>query len=65
MADFCMQCCVEELEVPAESNDLKGLCGEGFTIDVLCEGCGYTTVDKDGRCLKHDRHEDRRTNEHE
>lgn len=50
MADFCWQCLERELapECP-ECNDLAGLCVEGETANVLCEGCGVITVDHQGK----------------
>lgn len=48
MADFCLQCS-EEHGFP--ENDVSGLCKEDEMIPVLCEGCGNTFVDHEGRCL--------------
>jgi hypothetical protein len=56
MADFCKQCS-EEL-FGKDFEDLKGLSrehseplapGEGYI--VICEGCGLTVVDEDGKCI--------------
>lgn len=47
MADFCKQC-TEYLYPPSIDNDFSYI--EVLT-DVLCEGCGFTTVDKGGICV--------------
>lgn len=59
MADFCKQCS-EEL-YGENLGDLKGL--EKGRRKVLCEGCGFTLVDEEGRCIspycpKHSRNEE-------
>ena len=62
MADFCRQCWEDvSLDKEEEYNsifnfylhtgDLEGLCKEGETIQVLCEGCGNTFVDHTGKCV--------------
>lgn len=48
MADFCRQCSIELFG--EDFKDLAGLCKEGEVVTVICEGCGYTTVDCDGNC---------------
>lgn len=48
VADLCKQCSEEIYQLDGE--DLAGLCGKGFIIDVLCEGCGLTFVDENGFC---------------
>ena len=53
MADFCKQC-ADELNLPNE--DLVGITTEEDMLDkkyqlVICEGCGYTQVDPQGKCL--------------
>jgi len=48
MADYCAQC-AKALGFEGE-RDLAGLCGEGETASVICEGCGFTYVDREGRC---------------
>jgi hypothetical protein len=57
MADFCKQCS-EEL-FGKDFGDLKGLISEeevkkGFGAVVICESCGYTLVDHEGRCVASD-----------
>jgi hypothetical protein len=53
MADFCKQCSEEIFG--EDHGDLKPLnpepleAGEGYA--VLCEGCGPTLVDNEGKCL--------------
>jgi hypothetical protein len=54
MADFCWNCTVQILGMPAEENDLKGLTTEadtaaGLYASVLCEGCGFILVDHTGK----------------
>ncbi|WP_373081964.1 hypothetical protein [Zhongshania sp.] len=59
MSDFCKQCSTEIFG--RDIGDLKGLGGkrrlkqwqldEGFGWKALCEGCGPTLVDDDGRCV--------------
>lgn len=51
MADFCLQCSATIFCAEAGQNDFVGLCGEQEMVPVLCEGCGVTVVDKDGRCI--------------
>jgi hypothetical protein len=57
VADFCRQC--SAVDFPDinydEHGDLVGLCAPGETIDVICEGCGWTVpVDHRGECQVHD-----------
>ena len=52
MADFCKDCS-EEL-FGRDCGDLKGLITEdqwkeGYAAPVICEGCGYTYVDHEGK----------------
>ncbi len=56
MADFCKQCSTDIFGQDFE--DMKGLgkgedvaLKEGWGYSVLCEGCGYTLVDEDGKCI--------------
>jgi hypothetical protein len=50
VADFCWTCLAGGIypEHP-ERNDLHGLCAAGEVVDVLCEGCGFITVDHEGK----------------
>ena len=52
MADFCSQCARELLG--EDCGDMRGLCGPGEVVSVLCEGCGGTLVDSEGRCQFHE-----------
>lgn len=53
MADFCQQCSIELFN--EDFGDLADL-GQGRKLSqgdgwlCLCEGCGPTTVDDEGRC---------------
>ena len=57
MADFCWQCTENVLGIPPEKNDFAGVgkddppLKEGEGYEVLCEGCGFTLVDKTGKCI--------------
>lgn len=58
MADFCKQCS-EEL-FGEDYGDLSDLLRDGFIkysnyeVSVICEGCGFTIVDKLGACVSKD-----------
>ena len=52
MADFC-QGCSEDLGIP---NGLSGLLTkseveDNLVMQVICEGCGVTFVNNDGKCV--------------
>ena len=56
MADFCKQCSTELFG--EDFHDLAHLMDEdkydtkhGWGAGVLCEGCGPTTVDYEGKCF--------------
>lgn len=52
MADFCYDCCLEFFsanEEEASQNDFAGIVRGNERYFCLCEGCGWITVDKDGR----------------
>lgn len=58
MADFCMQCTVEDhlwdgLDAfnYSECGDLAKVVEPGQLYQCICEGCGPTVVDHEGRCL--------------
>mgnify|MGYP003656864063 FL=1 len=56
MASFCYQC-TDELfgEEHAHENDFVGLVRHNERYYGLCEGCGWITMDKDGkRVEEHD-----------
>ena len=36
-----------------DTGDLAGICEEDEIAIVLCEGCGYIQVDKDGKRLRY------------
>jgi hypothetical protein len=54
MADFCSQCSIELF-----GEDFKDLANlgngkplrENFGWMAICEGCGHTVVDNDGKCV--------------
>jgi len=54
MADFCSQCSIETF-----GEDFKDLANlgndkplrEGFGWITICEGCGHTVVDDNGKCV--------------
>jgi len=51
MADFCLDC-AENLfgkELPSDFEGILTEEEEGYTISVLCEGCGYIEVDHLGK----------------
>lgn len=57
MADFCKQCSLELFNEDCE--DLRGLITEEEVRDgkgalVICEGCGPTLVDHEGKCIAGD-----------
>ena len=50
MADFCDQCTSELFgEERADKNDFAGFVRGNERYYVMCEGCGWITVDKDGK----------------
>lgn len=58
MADFCKQCSIDMFG--ADYRDLAGLItpeevysGNEYPT-VICEGCGFITVDPDGNCISDD-----------
>lgn len=54
MADFCNQCKVElGLNQEHDSSDYPdyGPLAEGKGWAVICEGCGYTVIDRKGNCI--------------
>lgn len=52
MADFCKQC--SERVFGEDFRDLEGLCEEGQTVQLICEGCGNAEVDHEGVCINPD-----------
>lgn len=54
MADYCLQCSVT-LGAPEGWSDMAGLFEDDpedpKCVAVLCEGCGFTFVDVDGKCV--------------
>ena len=52
MADFCHQCSMEMFG--QDFHDLAGFVSYGHKGKVLCEGCGFTWVDHEGRCVSAD-----------
>ena len=56
MADFCKQCSIELFG--ADTKDMAGLSTAEDTTNslfcgVICEGCGGTQVDHEGKCIHH------------
>lgn len=51
MSEFCRQCSIELFH--EDFFEFEGLCLEGERVDVMCEGCGPTSVDSRGECLFH------------
>ena len=50
MADFCYECTSELFgEEHADKNDFAGFVRGNERYYVMCEGCGWITVDKDGK----------------
>lgn len=52
MADFCQQCSIDIFG--EDFKELAYLCEEGMYVTVICEGCGVTCVDHEGRCCVDD-----------
>ena len=57
MAEFCRQCSLTSLGIPDDEylKDLEGLTTpeetkQGILALVICEGCGFVSVDHTGRC---------------
>jgi hypothetical protein len=51
MASFCYDCTSELIGDP-EDNDFAGIVDQNERLHCLCEGCGWITVDEDGRRLE-------------
>ena len=49
MADFCQQCLIDMYG--EDLGDMAGLCEPGYVVTALCETCGPTRVDHDGKCV--------------
>ncbi|MQF98539.1 MAG: hypothetical protein FI729_03280 [SAR202 cluster bacterium] len=52
MANFCYDCCLELFsgsEEEAMENDFAGIVRNNEKYFCLCEGCGWITVDKNGK----------------
>jgi len=55
MADFCYDCSLEFFcgnEEEALQNDFAGIVRRDEKYFCLCEGCGWITVDKDGKKIE-------------
>lgn len=52
MADFCKQCSI--VHFGKDFRELAKISDPGELADVICEGCGFTTVDSEGVCVKAD-----------
>ena len=64
MADFCKQC-TEYYFGKGKKNDLSGFSTKkdtkkGVYVNVLCEGCGFTWVDHNGKCVANHEHNERK-----
>lgn len=57
MSEFCAQCTQAMfgdsiVQFPgAEHGDYAGMCAPDEIVLVMCEGCGFTYVDGEGRCI--------------
>ena len=49
MAGFCKQC--SKALFHDEENDFERCCEKNESVEVVCEGCGLTTVDWKGKCV--------------
>lgn len=49
MADFCYNCIPDLFDIPAEKNDLAGLCKDDEIVPAICEGCGPNWFDHEGK----------------
>ena len=57
MASFCYDCCLELFcgtEEEALENDFAGIVRRIERYFCLCEGCGWITVDRDGKKVEED-----------
>ena len=55
MASFCYECTAELFgEEHADENDFAGIVHTGERYYCLCEGCGWITVDKEGKKVEED-----------
>jgi hypothetical protein len=52
MAEYCWQCTEKHLGIPGDRNDFAGLASKEYEkYPTVCEGCGGTVVDHEGRCV--------------
>tara|TARA_R100000008_G_C3475319_1_gene111071 strand:- start:339 stop:509 length:171 start_codon:yes stop_codon:yes gene_type:complete len=55
MADFCHDCTANLFgEEHADTNDFAGVVRKNERYLCLCEGCGWITVDGDGKKVEED-----------
>jgi hypothetical protein len=57
MASFCYDCCLKLFcgtEEEALENDFAGIVRRNERYFCLCEGCGWITVDRDGKKVEED-----------
>ena len=55
MANFCWGCTAELFgEELASENDFAGIVRRNERYFCLCEGCGWITVDRDGKKVEED-----------
>ena len=50
MADFCNQCKEEMGFEPHSDYPDYGPLKPGYGWPVICEGCGFTAIDREGNC---------------
>lgn len=49
MAEFCWDCTRDKMRVDPILNDFKDLVEPGHIAQVICEGCGFITINHAGR----------------
>lgn len=49
MSDFCKQCSISTFG--EDFGDLRDLVKPGFLAAVICEGCGYISINSEGECV--------------
>ena len=53
MADFCYDCTTDLFgQEYADTNEFAGIVRNDEMFFCLCEGCGWITVDKDGKKIE-------------
>jgi hypothetical protein len=54
MANFCYSCVTDMFGIPAEKNDLTGICKEDQMFPAICESCGPGFFDHEGKRVEQD-----------